>query len=213
MEEWQYKQIDSLLKIINKEWTYIDIGCARGEMLNFFIEQMNKGYAFEPAPDNFSFLSENFGKIKNLEIIQKAVSNKNGAADFWLHPTSTHESNLLGHDTGYKKYSDESKISIECTTLDEFLKDKPDVHFIKIDVEGSEWDIFEGAKDTLRNKNIVYQVEFHLDEDWHKKKIIYDSGYDIYDLNFNRLSIFDSRIYQAILISDRDDRFDELLKK
>jgi len=213
MEDWQYKQIDSLLKIIKKDWGYIDIGCARGEMLKFFIEQMNKGYAFEPAPHNFSYLSNTFGDTKNLEIIQKAVSNKNVMSDFWLHPTSTHESNLLGYDTSYKNYSDESKISVECITIDEFLKDKPDIHLIKIDVEGAEWDIFEGAKETLESKNIVYQVEFHFDKDWHKKKIVYDSGYSIYDLSFNRLTESSSRIYQAILISDTDNRFDELLKK
>ena len=61
--------------------------------------------------------------------------------------------------------------------------------------------------------NIVYQVEFHLDEDWHKKEILYENNYSIYDLNFNKLSTTDKRPYQALLIKDSDDRFKHILEK
>jgi FkbM family methyltransferase len=211
MEEWQYKQIYALKKIIRPNWKYIDIGGARGEMLQFFSSHMSAGYVFEPNANNFNFLLNNF-ESNNITIIQKAVSNSCDNAQFWIHPTSTHEGNLLGHDTSYRPYPDTSYIDVECITLDSFLKDKPDIDLIKIDVEGSEWDIFDGAKNTLAHMNIVYQVEFHLDEDWHKKEILYKNNYSIYDLNFNKLSTTDKRPYQAILIKDSDDRFKHILE-
>jgi FkbM family methyltransferase len=199
MEEWQYKQINALKKIIQPDWTYLDIGCATGEMLSFFIDKMPSGYAFEPQPNNYYYLVNKFGHIKNTKIIQKAVSDINGPSDFWTHPTSTHEGNLLGHNTSYIKYSDSNKITVECITLDNFLSTH-NADLIKIDVEGAEWKIFKGAKETLKKQNIIYQVEFHLDEDWHNRDILYDNGYEIYTLDFNKLNRAENRPYQALLI-------------
>lgn len=212
MEPWQYKQIEALNQIIRKEWTYIDIGGARGEMLSFFHQHMNNGYVFEPQPYNYKYLTETFSGEEGIAILDKAVSDKDGKIDLWLHPKSTHESNILGHDTAYNKY--DSKIEVASIKLDSFIIDNNlDIDLIKIDVEGAEWHIFEGATKTLESKNIVYQVEFHLDEDWYKRSILYDYKYGIYDLSFNRLNETDSRIYQAILIKDSDDRFNNILKK
>lgn len=212
MEPWQYKQIQSLEKIINNEWIYIDIGGARGEMLDFFSKSMKSGYVFEPQPDNYQYLKTVFSEIKNLEIIKKAVSDTNEICNFWIHPKSTHEGNLLGHDTAYRKYPDTNKIEVECVTLDTFIDKDKHIDFIKIDVEGAEWKIFEGAKNILDTKNIVYQVEFHLDEDWHKRSLLYDYGYSIYDLSFNKLSKEHPRLYQTLLIKDSDNRFNNIIK-
>lgn len=212
MEPWQYKQIEALQKIINKDWSYIDIGGARGEMLDFFAKSMSGGYAFEPQPENYKYLKHTFASVNNLEIIKKAVSNTNETANFWIHPTSTHEGNLLGHDTAYKQYPDSNKIEVECITLDSFIDKNKHIDLIKIDVEGAEWKIFEGAKNTLEERDIVYQVEFHLDEDWHKRSMLYDYGYSIYDLSFNRLNKEDSRLYQTLLIKDSDHRFDSIIR-
>lgn len=213
MEEWQYKQIESLKKIIQPDWRYIDIGGARGEMLQFFVSSMSGGYAFEPQPENHYYLTQTFKDVPDLEIIQKAVADTNEIKPFWRHPHSTHEGNLLGHNTAYHYYDDSNKIDVECVTLDTFLSDKPNINLIKIDVEGSEWQIFNGAQETLKSKNIVYQVEFHLDEDWNKRDILYDNGYQIYDLFYNKLDKSAPRIYQSLLIKESDDRFKQLMAK
>ena len=208
MEQWQYKQIKALDQLLNPSWTYVDIGAAVGEMLQYFVNKMSNGYAFEPNIINLIHLQESFKGIKNLTLINKAVSDVNHSIKFWSN--GSHMSNILGHDMDYKKYSDFT--IVESTTLDEFLKDKL-VDFIKIDIEGAEWRLFKGAKETLASKKIVYQIEFHLDEDWHNREILFDNNYEIYTLDFNKLKHTDPRPYQAILINKFDDRFEHILAK
>jgi FkbM family methyltransferase len=205
MEEWQYKQIACLDRIIQPNWTYIDIGASIGEMLQYFTQKMPLGYAFEPDPHNYNNL---INKFNNVTIINKAISDFNGQIKFWNN--GSHMGNILGHDMAHNPYVD--NFLVESITLDEFLIDKS-IDLIKIDVEGAEWQVFQGAKETLKNKNIVYQVEFHLDEDWNQKEILYNNNYEIYDLSFNKLSHTDNRPYQAILIKGSDDRFKHLMAR
>jgi hypothetical protein len=64
------------------------------------------------------------------------------------------------------------------------------------------WDLFEGARKLLKERNIVWQVEFHLDQNWHKRCILTEYGYSIYDLQLNKLSDDAARPYQAILLKE-----------
>ena len=208
MEEWQYKQIKALDTIINPQWIYIDIGAAVGEMLQYFISRMSAGYAFEPNYINYSRLINQFNNNDNVTIINKAVSDTNEQIKFWSN--GSHMGNILGHGMDYQPYTDFT--IVEAITLDSFLIDKS-VDFIKIDIEGAEWKLFKGAKETLKKQNIIYQVEFHLDEDWHNRDILYDNGYEIYTLDFNKLNRADSRPYQSLLIHKNNDILSRMLSK
>lgn len=208
MEEWQYKQIKALDTIINPEWIYIDIGAAVGEMLQYFISRMSAGYAFEPNYINYSRLINQFNNNDNVTIINKAVSDTNEQIKFWSN--GSHMGNILGHGMDYQPYTDFT--IVEAITLDSFLIDKS-IDFIKIDIEGAEWKLFDGAKNTLASKLIVYQIEFHLDEDWHNREILFDNNYDIYTLDFKKLKHTDPRPYQAILINRNDERFKHILER
>ena len=77
------------------------------------------------------------------------------------------------------------------------------IDLIKIDTEGAEWDILEGAKQIMKNNSIIFQIEFHWDEDWHRRDLLDGTGYKIYDLNFNPLGPNDARPYQGI-VSNQD---------
>jgi len=196
VEYWQYHQINALKKFVNSDMIYADIGACRGEILQFFMNTCSYGYAFEPDVENCKYLNDTFDMSK-ITLVPKVVSDIDGIVDFYN--SSSHVGNILGHSMDYTPYTE--KISMESITLDTFFKDLK-IDLIKIDVEGAEWKIFEGASNLLRDRNIIFQVEFHLDEDWHKRNILYDYGYSIYDLNMNKLKYEDKRIYQAIVIKN-----------
>lgn len=196
MEEWQYHQIAALKKFVGPNIVYADVGACRGELLNFLSSNCSYGYAFEPDAENCKYLKTTFDMNK-ITLVEKVVSDINGTVDFYN--SSSHVGNILGHNMDYIPY--EEKISVESITLDEYFKDKH-VDLIKIDVEGAEWKIFNGAVNLLRDRNIIFQVEFHLDRDWDNRSILYDHGYQIYDLNMNKLKLDDKRIYQSIIIKD-----------
>ena len=54
-------------------------------------------------------------------------------------------------------------MDVETTTLDEFLKEKPPVNFIRMDVEGYETKVIEGATKTLAKTKppLGLFIEFH----------------------------------------------------
>jgi len=191
--DWLNKQKESIARLVKPDWHYADIGACTGDMLVTLCSLMNKGYAFEANPSNYAHLMQRFSN-QEVEINPQAVSNREGQVTFY-YGKSAEEGSLLGHDMNFNPLSASS--TIQCTTLDSYFKDKR-VDFIKLDVEGAEWDVFEGAKELLK-QDILWQVEFHLDEDWYKREILFDNGYNIFDLDLNKLSKDSPRPYLAFL--------------
>ena len=196
-EDWIAKQHHSIWRIADPAWVYADIGACRGELLSSFIRCMHKGHAFEPDPTNHQLLASTLPNLHlsagALTLNNLAVSNFIGSASFYFN--GTHEGNLSGKDVRGEEHTDSCEVN--CTTLDEYFKER-EVHYIKIDTEGTEWDVFEGAKNLLE-RDILWQVEFHNDEDWHNIEKIYNYGYDLYNLDYNKLSKDSGRPYQAYL--------------
>jgi hypothetical protein len=131
-----------------------------------------------------------------------AVSSDCGSIDF----LSTER--VGDHCSRNIKYSSEATnspsyfaVPTPCVSLDEYFKDKK-IDFIKIDVEGGEWDVLHGAKKLMKDKNIIFQVEFHEPDDWHQRQFIYDNGYEIYSLDLEKYERDCSRPYQAFLIKE-----------
>lgn len=193
MEPWQFKQIETLKNILTNNTIYVDIGACRGELLSFLSKYCKSGYAFEPEPNNYQFLKEYFTK-PNIQLENKIVSDISGPVKFFTH--QTHMGNILGHNMDYVPFKD--YIYIDSIKLDDYFN-TIDINFIKLDVEGAEWKVFEGARNILEKRNIIWQVEFHLDEDWNQRNILYDYGYHIYDLDLNKLSKDSPRPYQGIV--------------
>lgn len=114
-----------------------------------------KIYAFEPMPAvreifvKHISLNSRFIINNNIILSPIAVSDEEKQVEF---------SNDIVHRDGntYIKASyvfsgTKNKITVQCRSVDGLIKqgyDKPDI--IKIDVEGAEYDVLQGAKDTLQ---------------------------------------------------------------
>lgn len=199
MDEWLTRQSAAIEKLYQPSWHYADVGACRGELLAFLDTIMEKGYAFEADPNNCAILQDRFGNSE-ITIIPGAVSKLDGAVSFYTVDPHldfcSFGGNLLGHDVNFKELTD--YITVPSVTLDTYFKDKQ-IDFIKLDVEGAEWDVFRGATNLLKDKDILWQVEFHYDNDWEQRSMLYDLDYNIFDLDYKKLSKSDSRPYQAFL--------------
>jgi len=143
----------------------VDVGACIGEFTLIAAKRASKVIAIEPEPTNFKLLSENVARLKlaNIILVNKALSNYIGKAKLFiainplshtLHPEAT-----LSH-----KYK---VVEVEVTTLDKLMEDLgiDRVDFVKIDAEGSEIEILEGAIETLKKARkivIEYHNEKHL---------------------------------------------------
>lgn len=118
-------------------------------------------YAFEPDPNNYELLVRNI-KINgyaNVTPIPKAISNKHGKIKLFVDKfspclSSFSEDNVL-EKAGF--------LEVETTTLDNFFENRAEnstVNLIKMDVQGAEGLIIEGAEKILRSNGLRIIMEF-----------------------------------------------------
>ena len=102
--------------------------------------------AFEPHPGNFTFLQKN---APFARCINKAVAGSAGTVYLGDHKASTSYS--LG----------DSGIAVEAVTLGSYVTQVPHVDLLKVDVEGTERNIFENFEPDMLKKVDRIFMEIH----------------------------------------------------
>ena len=152
------QEIALLHKHIKKGDVVLDIGANIGfytAILSDLVGSTGKVYAFEPDKTNFSYLQRNAAGLKNVFLINKAVSDTTGTITLY-------QSDLLNVD--HKTYATNdytSKTEIECVAIDDLIPEHK-VDFIKIDIQGYEYFAFKGMQKIFdANKNLRIITEFY----------------------------------------------------
>ncbi|MBL7772978.1 MAG: FkbM family methyltransferase [Chitinophagaceae bacterium] len=132
----------------------IDVGCHKGEILDLFLRYAKGGrhYAFEPIPELYKALDRKYGDI--CEVYNYALSNTSGETTFNYVVSNPAYSGLRKRD--YKRPETIKEIKVQTEKMDNILPWKAKIDLIKIDVEGAEQWVLEGAKETItRNQPVV----------------------------------------------------------
>lgn len=148
---------------IHENDVVFDLGANLGNWSQYVLSQTKPQiiYAFEPLPDIFQQLQKNLNNLPML-LYNMAMNNMNGECTFYeciAHPGSDQLSSLYD-----KPYQFATKpLSVTSQTLDHFCQEHQVLHinFLKIDTEGAEYAIFQGAKQLLAHQAIDYiQFEY-----------------------------------------------------
>jgi FkbM family methyltransferase len=144
----------------------IDIGAHIG-LFSVIASQVTgktgKVYAFEPAPSTYGLLQKTLRINHNesvIETFQKAVGRGKGKITFFISDGAADNGNSL---VNYKDDRPLHGIEVDVTSVDVFVKEKKlnRLDFIKIDVEGAEYDTLRGAAETLQSLRPVCIVAIH----------------------------------------------------
>ena len=167
-----------------------DIGAHHGKFTEILSDKFDKVYAFEPFPENIKILKEKFANNPKVVIVEKAVHRKNSIERLYLNGEDTQSSiSKLYPQICAWNFRPQNFIDVETITLDTFCEmEKIDnLQFIKIDVEGAEQYVFDGAQKTLEkfNKSRGWIVlECHLMVDWdHINETLKKYDYKFIDTN------------------------------
>ena len=143
---------------------FIDVGGNKGDfalLAAMLTGKEGKVACFEPEPSNCHWIKQSItlNGYQNVALEQAALSNYNGTAELNIGRNSG-EHTLLPDQPGRNF----SRITVRAATLDSILESlsitKVDV--MKVDVEGAEMSVLEGARATLlANPQIVLLIDIH----------------------------------------------------
>ena len=196
-----YGELDT--KIIREEIhegdIVIDVGANIGYYTLIFAQLVGssgKVFAFEPEPKNFEILKKNIeiNNYQNIVAEQKIVSDKSGIVKLFIA-----EHGIVGHRINQQK-SSQKFIEVESIILDNYIKKlnlDNKINFIKIDVEGSEPKVLEGAKEIMQKSNqLKIFTEFNREavkkysvEPKEMIDLLYRNGFKIYLPNYKENKI------------------------
>jgi len=150
-----------LKKVITPTSNCIDIGCHKGEILDEIIALAPKGkhLAFEPIPIFYSSL--NIKYKEKAQIYPYALSDQKGTTSFHFVKNAPAYSGIKERDYAVDS-PDIEKIEVEMIPLDDLIPADYHPHFIKIDVEGGEFGVLKGARQTLLKSKPVILFECGL---------------------------------------------------
>lgn len=149
---------------------FVDIGANLGIMTLAAaraLEGKGKIHAFEPFPKTRRLLERTVwanGHQDLVTIHSMAVSNRTGKHKLHIGSTCGHNSLFPLEVSGLANAPLEDmggSVEVDLTRLDEVIRPGSPVHLIKIDAEGAELDVIEGAVPLLRSlEDVALIVEF-----------------------------------------------------
>ncbi len=131
--------------------------------------------AYEPTPVGFALLSRNVGEnhMKGVELRNLACGNVpgevvvNAGINSFVSPAgdqasaSSSDANEWSDILEEYKTDEKHAVSAKLVRLDDDLNDSEPVSFLKLDCEGMEYDILDGARELLRRHKPIVFVELH----------------------------------------------------
>ena len=165
--ESQSDQIADLQKKIigEKENVVIfDVGAYEGEtVLDYFalFGKKSKIYAFEPFPKKFKKLEGATTAYQNIKVYNFALGNKTDTVDFYVN--NFHATNSLlksdpksQEEWGKGLMETQKVIKVKMNTIDRFVEEKKidQIDILKLDTQGSEHLVLEGARNSIKNGKI-----------------------------------------------------------
>lgn len=149
--------------VLKNDSNCIDVGCHKGEVMDEMLKlsPMGNHTGFEPIPEYFSFLQNKYGQNTHVNILKYALSNATGETEFnWVKNAPAY-SGLKERSYALKNPVIE-KIKVQLARLDDCGKEFPKTSLIKIDVEGAELMVLQGAEDFIRKHQPVIVFEFGM---------------------------------------------------
>jgi len=172
---------DVIINLLRNGDVFVDVGANIGYytiLASKIVGDRGKVISIEPIPNTFKILKYNVFKVnalKNVKLIENAAWFEKDTIKFSL-PTG-----YYGIASAVQNYKDE-EVKVDAVTSDDLLRPFDSVRLMKIDAEGSEYEVLLGASKTLdRTDYVVLEISRRTKE---CLKILKSKGFKCEKLKF-----------------------------
>jgi FkbM family methyltransferase len=188
--DWPYTKI--VYSLVRTDDLVLDIGANIGYItvwLAGLVGDRGRVYSFEPIPETYKYLEHNVRKLRynNIITFQCAASSQSGDAVMEIPQDMSGSENFyqsrivdVNGNRGGRRVVTVSK----CRADDIFKDNMESISFIKIDVEGHELDVIQGAEGLISRSKPSMLIEVGGDPDLEggAARLLFDTlqknGYD-----------------------------------
>ncbi len=162
-------ELDFLGHLLKKGDAAVDVGANIGvytKCLSEAVGSLGHVFSIEPIPSTFDLLSFNIQKLdlSNVTLFKCAISDFDGEVKMSIPVYSTGGDNFYEAGILNKSFDNKKIVKVKSLSLDSLLKDfNLKVSFIKIDVEGHELKVINGALVTIKNSMPAMLIEITND--------------------------------------------------
>ena len=210
----------SLIKdLIEPETDSIDIGVYRGVHSYEMSKYSKIIHSFEPNPVIYKDLKKTLPLIiDNLKLYNYALSDKNIIKNLRI-PIRNLKANKLNYEEFYEmgkatiheenKFENYENFKVECKILDDF-KFNNSISFIKIDVEGHEISVLNGAKIIIKKfkPNLLIEIE-----ERHSKRNVKDTINFVCSFGYNSYVLKENKLINTNLVINLNDHNNFIFKE
>ena len=161
--KYERYETEILQSQIKKDDVVVDVGANIGYYTLLVARRVKRVYAIEPDREIFAILKKNVeeNNLKNVQLFNAAASDKK-------------ERKYLIKDEenmGNSRLGDEKGVLVNCLRLDDILVNEQFISAIKIDTQGWEPEVIEGAKKIIKRDSPTLFLEYSPGEFMNEKMI------------------------------------------
>ncbi|MCO6461750.1 MAG: FkbM family methyltransferase [Saprospiraceae bacterium] len=190
-----------IIRRISRNSNCIDVGCYKGEILDLMLEAAPQGqhYGVEPIPMQFDALSMKYKNYSNCTLFNVAAAEQSGRSSFNYVASNPPYSGLKERDYD-RSYEAATTIQVRTEPLDKLIPPDIPIHLIKIDVEGAEMLVLNGAKNLVKKYRPTIIFEHGMGASNHygtTPEMIYDYFHQM-DMKISLMENFLNRVQPLI---------------
>ena len=179
-----------------------DIGANKGDYTSLILEETSSNViSFEPLPFVYNKMIERLSNYSDRCIfVNKGVGSKSETLKIHFNEDATEHASFSEEIKSIDYIRNTGSLNIDVISIDDYCKlnNITEIDFIKIDTEGFEKEVFDGALETLKNvKPKFIQIEYNLHQMFRNTSLNFFaeklSNYNVYQLTYNSMRRVDAK--------------------
>lgn len=188
--------MSSFEKLICEGDMVVEVGGHIGFITHYFsylVGQSGNVVVFEPGKNNIPYIEKNINILQNVSLVKKGCGNSNTFVQFFQDNITGQNNSVLSDYSGlngvaisHGEIGEREIVEIELVRLDDYLTaEKLSPNFMKIDVEGFEFEVLQGLGKCLgKIPNLMIEVTENLEN---VTKLLKKRNYKLLDDDLNEL--------------------------